>query len=140
MIQYLLDAWSRWQANRRKIFFYRVGRTRRRVDPLAVNLRLETADRGWEKKLEVIGHRVPDLAGEELKRLAEESRKEAIADVVKAARAAFDLPELDNDGHGATDAEVIGVLAAYVRFMMGLAASAQVFTSPGVPATIPAAG
>lgn len=140
MLGFLLDSWRRKRADRRKIFFFRVGGRACRVDPLTIVHRLNQVEPQWETLLGTIGHSVPDVAGAEMRVQAEKARNDAAVRIVEVGRQVFGMPPLTNDERGCTEAEVIGTFTGFVVFMAGLAEAARPFYPASAPASIPAVG
>lgn len=140
MLRFLFDAWSRWQARRRDIFYFRAGRKSRCVDPLYIVHRLNAVEPNWEKLLGTIGHAVPDVLGAEMRAKAEKDRADAANRLVEVSRTVFGMPPLAEDGTGCTEAEVVGTITGFVLFMGRLAEAARPFYPDSKPASIPVAG
>ena len=134
MIGWLFDWWNQNQANRRGIFAYRCGQTARMADPLVIANELDMADPEWESQIVVLAQPIPSgQLDPKMQAIAEDGKKAATARVVKAARAAFKLPPLADDGTGATDLEVIEIISAFVVFLGGLAVAAAPFAGRSAP-------
>lgn len=131
MLNFIFDWHSRWQANRRRIFFFRAGGRARRVDPVTITNRLNTVEPAWESLLGKLTAKVPSALGESARLLAEQQRQEAVARLVEVGREVFGMPPLDDAGNGCTETEVIGTLTHFIGFLWGLANAAVNFTPPG---------
>ena len=131
MVRFFFDAWNRWQAERRRIFYFRVGKKVRRLDPLNVVNRLTDLEPAWESMLAKVAHTVPAAVTGEMREIAEKGKRDAAADLVKVAREVFDMPALRDDGTGCTEAEVIGVVSTFIGFLGRLATAARPFTPDG---------
>ncbi len=127
MMQFLRRLWSRDQS--RHVFTYHDGTRQRRADPLAAVAALEATDPKFAEHLaELDAKEKPDVAlppgvvADEV----QAGRKEAVAKLLEATRAAFGLKPLDDTG-GLTEAETMGVLAAFIFWMAKAAEDARPF-------------
>lgn len=131
MFTFIFDWYSRWQASRRRIFFFRAGGRARRVDPVTITNRLNNLEPAWESLLGRLTAKVSFKEGESARLLAERQRQDAVARIVEVGREVFGMPALDDAGNGCTETEVIGTLTHFIGFLWGLAAAASDFTQAG---------
>lgn len=141
MFRALREWWANRRAPARNVFTYRDGVRTRRADPLVLIRRIEADEPNWESLLGTVAHVVPANADHILRAAGEEKRKAATAKLVAVGRSAFGLPPLADDGSGTTEAEVIGVVVAFVAFLNRVAEDSRPFgRRPVEPASTPAAG
>lgn len=120
-----LSAW--WRSRGRCIYSYHDGHRRRYVDPVVVHRALRaSAGAKWEEYLETLASSSP-MPGVSGALLAEFRRRqdEAVAAVVKAARAAFGVQAVDANARGLSEAETIALVADYFNFLGGLASEGE---------------
>ena len=128
-MQFLRRLWSRDQSPARLVFEYHDGTRSRRADPLAAVAALEAADPKFAEHLAELDDSdkpgvalPPGAVADEVKA----GRKEAVAKLLEATRAAFGLKPLDDTG-GLTEAETMQVLMAFLLWMQAAAADARPF-------------
>jgi len=129
MIQSVINWLQRAKTARRRIFTFRAnGKTQYR-DPVTVSNLLDETEPAWESMLGHIAAPIPGILDAENRAIAEKRKRESAQRLVEVGRKVFGLEPIGPDGRGTTEAEVVGVLAKYVRFMTELAAAAAPFGS-----------
>lgn len=108
----------------RRIFPYWDGSGWHRGDPLVIGRELEKACPKYADALQTLAARTGDLPPGPVRDDLKAQQDAAILELVKAARAAFRIRPLSNEG-GLTEAETVAVLSDYLVFMGDLAEMAR---------------
>lgn len=111
--------------NRRLIFCYTVAGRTKHADPLVIDQRVRKAagDDWLVQMADIFALRAPldpiivlGMGEGEVERRRQQ-HEDGLSKILGWARAAFDLPPLQDDGSGVTDAEAMDVFAQYVSFV-----------------------
>jgi len=123
-----------WPRDRsRLIFSFHDGTRTRRADPLAAGGALERECPKYAELLELAVDDAPTVPGPAADDVARQ-KGEAIAELVRATRAAFGVRPLDEEG-GLTEAETLNLFREFLVFLARLADAAGPFDNSPPPAS-----